>query len=223
MVNRRESVMMRLIQACRELLTERGMAGIFVDGVRSDDESSLESLGGSYQLPTAMTLLTVRQGSASGQNTEKCGSITKHQDQTMQFTTMNSQHRHNHDRTCCQDRYGTRTLPLNHRSVASDIASLAPCVSGNNRWISSYYTLYLPVSTFLRVQLSLLHWMLDNTGGPSSPSIDSTHDGERASRHTPGRHVSFTTGMYSTNQSSGHSYLPAHATPSADVTAESTM
>ncbi|KAJ4167810.1 hypothetical protein NW754_011627 [Fusarium falciforme] len=44
MVNRRDSVMMRLLLACRQSLTERGMVGMFVDGIKSD-ENVLSSLG----------------------------------------------------------------------------------------------------------------------------------------------------------------------------------
>lgn len=44
MVNRRDSVMIRLLLACRQSLTERGMVGMFVDGMKSD-ETVLSSLG----------------------------------------------------------------------------------------------------------------------------------------------------------------------------------
>ncbi|KAI5461205.1 hypothetical protein BGZ63DRAFT_424120 [Mariannaea sp. PMI_226] len=44
MANRRDSVMVRLLQACRQSLSERGMAGVFVDAMRSD-ERTFVSLG----------------------------------------------------------------------------------------------------------------------------------------------------------------------------------
>jgi hypothetical protein len=44
MVNHRDSVTTRLILACRQTLSERGMVGMFVDGSRSD-ENMLQSLG----------------------------------------------------------------------------------------------------------------------------------------------------------------------------------
>ncbi|KAK2936141.1 hypothetical protein FoTM2_004085 [Fusarium oxysporum f. sp. vasinfectum] len=44
MVNRRDSVATRLLLACRQTLSERGMVGMFVDGSRSD-ENVLQSLG----------------------------------------------------------------------------------------------------------------------------------------------------------------------------------
>jgi hypothetical protein len=44
MVNRRDSVITRLLLACRQILSERGMVGMFVDGSRYD-ENVLQSLG----------------------------------------------------------------------------------------------------------------------------------------------------------------------------------
>ncbi|EXM13423.1 hypothetical protein FOTG_18116 [Fusarium oxysporum f. sp. vasinfectum 25433] len=44
MVNRRDSVVTRLLLACRQTLSERGMVGMFVDGSTSD-ENVLQSLG----------------------------------------------------------------------------------------------------------------------------------------------------------------------------------
>jgi hypothetical protein len=44
MVNRRDSVATRLLLACRQTLSERGMVGMFVDGSRHD-ENVLQSLG----------------------------------------------------------------------------------------------------------------------------------------------------------------------------------
>ncbi|KAM0211601.1 hypothetical protein ACHAQI_005160 [Fusarium lateritium] len=44
MVNHRDSVATRLILACRQTLSERGMVGMFVDGSKSD-ENMLQSLG----------------------------------------------------------------------------------------------------------------------------------------------------------------------------------
>ncbi|RBQ98600.1 hypothetical protein FVER53590_07996 [Fusarium verticillioides] len=44
MVNRRDSVATRLLLACRQTLSERGMVGMFIDGSRSD-ENVLQSLG----------------------------------------------------------------------------------------------------------------------------------------------------------------------------------
>lgn len=44
MANRRDSVTTRLLQSCRQLLNEKGMVGMFVDGIRSD-ENTFVSLG----------------------------------------------------------------------------------------------------------------------------------------------------------------------------------
>ncbi|UZP44450.1 hypothetical protein NXS19_012262 [Fusarium pseudograminearum] len=44
MVNHRDSVINRLLLACRQNLSERGMVGMFVDGSRYD-ENALQSLG----------------------------------------------------------------------------------------------------------------------------------------------------------------------------------
>ncbi|CAM1508374.1 Fc.00g052220.m01.CDS01 [Cosmosporella sp. VM-42] len=44
MVNRRDSVMIRLLQMCRQTLSERGMSGMFIDAVKSDDKAFV-SLG----------------------------------------------------------------------------------------------------------------------------------------------------------------------------------
>ncbi|KAG8351511.1 hypothetical protein FVEN_g10460 [Fusarium venenatum] len=44
MVNRRDSVITRLLLACRQIMSERGMVGMFVDGSRYD-ENVLQSLG----------------------------------------------------------------------------------------------------------------------------------------------------------------------------------
>lgn len=44
MVNRRDSVATRLLLACRQSLSERGMMGMFVDGSKYD-ENVLQSLG----------------------------------------------------------------------------------------------------------------------------------------------------------------------------------
>ncbi|KAG7403727.1 hypothetical protein Forpe1208_v016168 [Fusarium oxysporum f. sp. rapae] len=58
MVNRRDSVVTRLLLACRQTLSERGMVGMFVDGCRLD-KNVLQFLAW--------------QASASGQNTKKFG------------------------------------------------------------------------------------------------------------------------------------------------------
>ncbi|KAH6892113.1 hypothetical protein B0T10DRAFT_285501 [Thelonectria olida] len=44
MANRRDSVIARLLQACRQSLSDRGMFGVFVDGMRSD-RNTFMSLG----------------------------------------------------------------------------------------------------------------------------------------------------------------------------------
>ncbi|KPM35184.1 hypothetical protein AK830_g11376 [Neonectria ditissima] len=44
MANRRDSVTTRLLQSCRQLLSGKGMVGMFVDGIRSD-ENAFVSLG----------------------------------------------------------------------------------------------------------------------------------------------------------------------------------
>jgi hypothetical protein len=54
MANRRESVATRLLLACRQTLSERGMVGMFVDGSRSD-ENVLQSLGRQDRLSFSLT------------------------------------------------------------------------------------------------------------------------------------------------------------------------
>ncbi|KAL6849550.1 hypothetical protein ACO1O0_009091 [Amphichorda felina] len=44
MVNRRDTVMVRLLYACCKALASRGMAGIFLDGLKAN-ESGVETLG----------------------------------------------------------------------------------------------------------------------------------------------------------------------------------
>lgn len=48
MVNRRNTVMVRLLRACHRCLDEAGMAGMLVDAIRLEDEQGLQSLGESW-------------------------------------------------------------------------------------------------------------------------------------------------------------------------------
>lgn len=74
MINRRSTIIKRLIQACRQSLSERAMEGLFLDGV-NEDEQSLMSLGKLYSTSCECMSLSFPRLPAMGRvsrSLEKC-------------------------------------------------------------------------------------------------------------------------------------------------------
>lgn len=60
-VNRRDTIMVRLLHACVQSLSQRGMVGLYLDCVKPDDHS-LESFGQITHLQLESERLTVPAG-----------------------------------------------------------------------------------------------------------------------------------------------------------------
>lgn len=73
MVSRRDTVMVRLLYACCKALASRGMGGVFLDGLKAN-ENGVETLGEKENVslcPSWLTLLN--QDSVSGPSIERSG------------------------------------------------------------------------------------------------------------------------------------------------------